>query len=309
MFRSKWFLGLNIALFLIFITLSVSALIAYKTIPSISNIDSCFKTSLYHVNLCPGSNTYVSYKQLPEHLVFALIVSEDASFFAHQGFDWREIQNSLRQNLNAGRWVRGGSTITQQLAKNLYLSKEKSLIRKLKEFFIAHQIEKKLPKYKILEKYFNVVEFGPDIYGIHQASQYYFKKHPSELTPAESAYLVSLLPSPVKYSTQFRTSKELSDFNKERVEVILLRLWKRERITEEEYNYNMAKAEKGLWSSESETFENYLFGLDNKSAADDEEINEERPIPEPVEEVAPADKNKDLPIESQSTESPEEDSL
>jgi len=226
----------------------VCAVIAYQNVPSIANINDCFTTSMFQVELCPKSADYVRYNELPKHLVSALIASEDATFFFHKGFDWDEMRDSLEKSIDAGRWVRGGSTITQQLAKNLYLSKEKSLIRKLKEFFIAKQIEEKLTKPQIIEKYFNVVEFAKGVYGIKKGAYHYFQKSPSELSPAESAYLVSLLPNPVKYSTAFHTKKELSRFNKRRVTSILYLLKLQDKITQKEYDDEVAHAEIGLWT-------------------------------------------------------------
>jgi monofunctional biosynthetic peptidoglycan transglycosylase len=118
----------------------------------------------------------------------------------------------------------------------------------MKEFFIAKEIEKKLSKTQIIEKYFNVVEFGKNTYGIYAASQYYFQKPPADLTPAEGAYLISLLPNPVKYSSAFRNNKELSRYNKNRVSRILSLLKLQGKISEEDYIYEQAKVDYGLWS-------------------------------------------------------------
>lgn len=221
---------------------------AYQSIPNIDNIDGCFKTSMYSVDLCPKKPGYVRYNSLPKHLVGALIAAEDGSFYLHQGFDFEEMKNAFEKSMDAGRWVRGGSTITQQLAKNLYLTKEKSLVRKAKELILARNIEKKLTKSQIIEKYFNVVEFGPNIFGISKASYHYFGKSPSLLTPAEAAYLVSLLPSPVRYSAAYRRNKELSRFNKRRVTHILRMLHVQKKISDDDYAYETARAESGLWA-------------------------------------------------------------
>lgn len=267
------------ALILIFVSLSIIGLIlggtlflAYRSIPSIDNINSCFKTSMYNVDLCPTKSSYIKYRQLPRHLVYSLIAAEDASFYDHQGFDLEGIQDSLEKSLDAGRWVRGGSTITQQLAKNLYLSPERTLVRKAKELILAKKIEKTLSKDKIIEKYFNVVEFGPKIFGISKASRHYFDKHPSELSPAEGAYLVSLLPSPVKYSGTFRRAKDLSNFNKRRVTHILRILHLQKKISDDDYSYEVARTESGLWNpppveeTEELSFFQNLFSSEEPSA-------------------------------------------
>lgn len=234
------------------LVLSVSAIWAYASLPSLQNLEGCFTTSMFQVELCPKNSDYVRYNQLPKHLVQALIASEDATFFYHQGFDWDEISDSLQKSMDAGRWVRGGSTLTQQLAKNLYLSGEKSIVRKIKEFYIAHQIEERLSKAQIIEKYFNVVEFAEKIYGIRKGAQYYFQKSPSELTAAESAYLVSLLPNPKKYSSSFRKSKSLSAFNKRRCLHILEILKLQNHLDESSYEHEIARVENGLWTPLSE---------------------------------------------------------
>lgn len=230
------------------IVLGVSAFLAYNSVPSIANVNDCFTTSMFQVELCPKKAGYVRFNQLPKHLTASLIASEDATFYFHKGFDWDEIKDSLEKSLDAGRWVRGGSTITQQLAKNLYLTKEKSLTRKLKEFFISQQLEQKLTKPQIIEKYFNVVEFAKGVYGIQKGAYHYFQKSPGELTPAESAYLVSLLPNPIKYSSAFHARKELSNYNKRRVTRLLSLLKRQGTIGESEYNYEVARAEAGLWT-------------------------------------------------------------
>ncbi len=280
-------LGYLLWIMLVFsLIIGVSAIIAYKTIPSIANINDCFKTSMFQVDLCPKSSSYVRYNALPKHLINALISSEDATFFFHKGFDWDEIQDSLEKSLDAGRWVRGGSTITQQLAKNLYLSKERSIVRKLKEFFVAKQIEEKLTKAQIIEKYFNVVEFGKGIYGIKKASYHYFQKSPSELSPAESAYLVSLLPNPVKYSSAFHSKKELSRFNKRRVTNILYLLKVQGKISEQEYDYEVARAEIGLWTPYAPEV---IFTVEDASGSvDGTEPAGENPANEPEPQEAPA---------------------
>jgi monofunctional glycosyltransferase len=258
--RSIWFWFFN-GLSLILLALTITAVVAYFSIPSVNNINDCFTTSMYQVELCPKNKNYVRYAQLPKHLVGSLIAAEDASFFFHNGFDWDEIKDSFEKSMDAGRWVRGGSTLTQQLAKNLYLSKEKSLTRKLREFFVAQQIEKKLSKAQIIEKYLNVVEFGKNIYGIQKAASHYFKKPVSSLTPAEGAYLISLLPSPVRYSSTYEAKKDLSAFNKKRVVRILSLLKIQGKISEADYEYERGRALAGLWTEYTPPEETGIFWM------------------------------------------------
>jgi membrane peptidoglycan carboxypeptidase len=128
---------------------------------------------------------------------------EDGGFRHHTGFDKTAIQNSIRDNLRAGRFLRGASTISMQLAKNIYLDREKSLSRKLQEAILTTYLEQSLTKDEILELYFNVVEFGPMLYGIGPAAAYYFNTVPNELSLGQSVFLTSLLPNPKhSYFTQ-----------------------------------------------------------------------------------------------------------
>ena len=133
------------------------------------------------------------------HLQRAVIVAEDASFFVHEGFDWEGIQDAARRNLEAGEMKRGGSTITQQLAKNLYLSTERSLFRKAREALITRSLEHHLPKKRILELYLNVAEWGHGVYGAEAAARHHFDKSADELTEEEAAWLAAILPSPQRY--------------------------------------------------------------------------------------------------------------
>ncbi len=161
----------------------------------------------------------------------AVVVSEDGSFYDHSGFDWFELRESFKKDLKTGHFSRGGSTITQQLAKNLYLNKEKSIFRKIREAIIASQIEELLTKEEILEKYFNVVEFGPKIYGIKAAAQFYFSKKVSELTVTEGAWLAMLLPNPTKNYQSFRKGT-LSPFARREISKIINRLVSFKKISQ-----------------------------------------------------------------------------
>jgi monofunctional biosynthetic peptidoglycan transglycosylase len=142
---------------------------------------------------------WVSLKQIPKVTIDAVIVAEDGTFWSHSGFDWFEFKESLLRNLKELRPVRGASTITQQLVKNLYLSSSKDPLRKLKEWILTWKMEKTLSKSRILELYLNVIEWGNGVYGIEAAANYYFGKSVSELTREESARLAAIIPSPKRY--------------------------------------------------------------------------------------------------------------
>ncbi|MCX7771147.1 MAG: monofunctional biosynthetic peptidoglycan transglycosylase, partial [Proteobacteria bacterium] len=148
----------------------------------------------------PKNPRYVSWKNISPYIKWAVILSEDAKFYKHSGVDYDAIKEAFKKNLEMGKYVRGGSTITQQLAKNLFLSREKTIIRKLKELIIAYLLETTLTKTRILELYLNVVEFGPMVYGVNHACWFYFGKSPIEVSPMESAILAGLLPGPKIYN-------------------------------------------------------------------------------------------------------------
>lgn len=140
--------------------------------------------------------TWVPYGRIAPSLKRAVVVAEDASFFTHQGFATAEIREALDKAIKEFGLPRGASTITQQLAKNLWLSPSRNPIRKLKEAVLTWQLEKALTKRRILELYLNVVEFGPGVYGAEAASRHYFRKSAADLTDEEAAQLAAALPRP-----------------------------------------------------------------------------------------------------------------
>jgi monofunctional biosynthetic peptidoglycan transglycosylase len=142
---------------------------------------------------------WVAFSRISPFLIKAIIIAEDSKFWKHEGFDYEAIQAAIEKDLKLKKFKKGGSTITQQLAKNLYLTPEKSLFRKGREAAITWKIEKSLSKKRILELYLNVVEWGDGLFGVEAASRYYFGKPASDLTPMEASRLVSVLPNPRKY--------------------------------------------------------------------------------------------------------------
>lgn len=143
--------------------------------------------------------TWVPMSRISPYLQRAVVATEDASFFMHEGFDWEGIKDAAVYNLEAGEFKRGGSTITQQLAKNLYLSAERSLLRKAREALITRSLEHHLTKRRILELYLNVAEWGNGIFGAEAAARHHFGKSAGELTIDEAALLAAILPSPRRY--------------------------------------------------------------------------------------------------------------
>jgi len=143
---------------------------------------------------------WTPFSKISPYLVKAVLIAEDDKFWKHEGFDYEAIQKAIEKDLKAKKFRVGGSTITQQLARNLYLSPEKSIIRKISEAVITWRMEQTLSKRRILELYLNVVEWGNGIFGVEAASRHYYGKPSSELTPEEAARLASVLPNPRKYN-------------------------------------------------------------------------------------------------------------
>lgn len=162
---------------------------------------------------------WIKLKDISYYARSAIVLSEDWSFFDHNGFDPEQMKMALSDMIYENRY-RGASTITQQMIKNIYLSNSRTFWRKIYEIILSYKIERYLSKNRILEIYLNIIEFGPNIYGIRDASYHYFKKSPSEIGPREAAFLAMLLPSPKKYYLSYRT-KKLTPFAKQRVEIIL----------------------------------------------------------------------------------------
>ncbi len=139
---------------------------------------------------------WVPYRRISPTLTRAVIVAEDAAFWGHEGVDYDELRKSIELDLAEGRMVRGASTITQQLAKNLYLSPSRNPLRKFRELIIARRLEAELSKQRIFELYLNVIEWGDGIYGIEAASRAYFGHSSSSMTPAEAALLAGAIINP-----------------------------------------------------------------------------------------------------------------
>ncbi len=142
------------------------------------------------------SQRWIAYGHISKDLQRAVLVAEDDAFWQHEGVDFEQLQESLQRDWAQGRFVRGGSTITQQLAKNLYLSPSKNPLRKLRELVIARRLEAELKKARILELYLNVIEWGDGIWGAEAASRTYFGTSAANLGPAESALLAAAIINP-----------------------------------------------------------------------------------------------------------------
>lgn len=242
-------IGSFIGLVISAVTLILVALVAVVlTLPDVHQLEKCFTTSMFHVNLCPDSDNYVRLQNISPYVLHAVIAAEDGSFYSHKGFDWAELKASFQTNLRSGGFRRGGSTLTQQLAKNAFLTQDKSLVRKVKEAYLANAIEHEFKKDFILEKYLNVVEFGPNLFGVKAAAAHYFQKSPSALHPLEAAFLAFLLPNPKEYSKSFRNG-QLTKFAHKMIVIILKRMVAFGKLTPAAYQTAMNSIDQFPWSN------------------------------------------------------------
>lgn len=178
-------------------------------------------------------DSWVKLNQISKYAKWAIIFSEDWSFYDHEGIDIEQMKTAFNQMLEK-RKFRGASTITQQMVKNVYLSRSRTVWRKIHEIILAQKVEKILTKDKILEVYLNVIEYGPGIYGIKNAARHYFQKNPSELLSREGAFLALMLPAPEKYYISFK-KKCLTKFARARLRNILRKIRMGRVISSEKY--------------------------------------------------------------------------
>jgi monofunctional biosynthetic peptidoglycan transglycosylase len=203
---------------------------------------------------------------IPAEMKWAVIVAEDANFYRHEGIDVKAIKEAIRYDLEKKRFARGASTITQQTAKNLFLSREKTVIRKIEEICLARRMEQELTKGRILELYLNIVELGPMVYGIGHGSRYYFDRSAAALTPRQCAFLAAMLPGPQKVYNPYRHLDRVL----KRSDMILGQLRRKGVLTEAEYRRALAetpdiggmqrKVDKSFSGKVRKFFRN-LFGL------------------------------------------------
>lgn len=144
---------------------------------------------------------WVDYAQISPHLKRAVIAAEDSRFLEHEGFDWEGIEKAVEKNLKKGRIVAGGSTISQQLSKNLFLSASRNPLRKVQEAIITVMIEQLWSKRRILEVYLNVIEWGNGLYGAEAAARRYFRTGAAQIGPAQAAHMAAMIPNPRYYET------------------------------------------------------------------------------------------------------------
>ena len=188
-----------------------------------------------------GEAGYLAIDTLPDHLVTAFVASEDARFYRHSGFDVAQIERSLAVDLRAGAFARGGSTITQQLVKNVFLSHERTIARKFQEAILAWRVEDVSNKRQILERYLNIIELGPGVFGIDAAARYWFDKSARDLDFRETAFLVALTPAPNTISRRVHTAGGVDDRTRRRIDNVLRIMRSHRVLRESQYRRALAQ--------------------------------------------------------------------
>ena len=196
----------------------------------------------------PRAPGWVPLSGISKYFLAAVISSEDTTFLSHEGVDLHELKEAVKKDIKEKRFARGASTITQQVVKNVFLHNEKTLWRKFREVLWAWEMEKALTKEQILQFYANMVELGPGVYGVNQASSYYFDCPPNDLTPREAAFLAMLLPSPRKYHNANFPKRTLTDWASKRVDRILELMHRFDYIGDVELRQGR---EQVLWQNEA----------------------------------------------------------
>jgi membrane peptidoglycan carboxypeptidase len=195
-----------------------------------------------------SNEDFVLFEDISPYLVKSIMSTEDSAFYFHRGFITSEFRTALINDLKAGAFRYGASSITMQMVKNVLLYREKTLARKLQELFLTWHVENTLKKDRILEIYFNVIEYGPGLYGIGPATKHFFGKEPKDLNPVEAAFFSTILPSPKERYKQY-CAGTLTKWTTDKINRILGIMLKRDRLTQEEYDKAIATplvfAEKG----------------------------------------------------------------
>ena len=194
--------------------------------------------SVFEMETGPGTPAWTYLEDVSPFFVHAVLAHEDARFFSHEGFSLPHIRNALVRNLKAGRYVVGASTITMQLVKNIFLHREKTLARKVQEVLLTWWLERVMDKRDILELYVNVIEYGPGVYGIRNGARHYFNRLPSQLSPAESVYLSTILPNPKIFYGAFERGS-LSSGRVDKMKKIFARMRARSWYSPEAVDYGL----------------------------------------------------------------------
>lgn len=239
--RITTWLSVGVLVFLIWFIPWIPLL--YSNSITVTRLDA--KGKPIQVEVGPKTKQWVKIESVSKHLLNAIVVAEDGKFYQHHGFDFEAIRKAYELNRKRGRFARGGSTISQQVVKMVFLSREKTYIRKLREAAGTVLMEVLLPKNRILEWYINLTEFGGGIYGVKQAGQYYFKTRPELLTTEQAIHLALVIPSPNKWSKGLR-AKRLTPFGERRFARIAQNLYAAGDISEAQKQLVLARGNFGL---------------------------------------------------------------
>jgi hypothetical protein len=182
-----------------------------------------------------SNEDFVKLEDISPYLIKSIMSTEDSAFYFHKGFITSEFRTALIKDLKAGKFMYGASSITMQMVKNVLLYREKTLARKLQELFLTWHVENTLEKDRILEIYFNVIEYGPGLYGIGPAAKHFFGKSPKDLNPVEAAFFSSILPAPKERYKQY-CAGTLTRWTNDKIQRILKLMVTRDRLTQLEYD-------------------------------------------------------------------------
>lgn len=195
-----------------------------------------------HGRVGPGEATWYNWDRIPPRVRNAFVSAEDGRFFEHHGFDLQQIARSLEIDLRERRLARGGSTISQQLVKNAFLSYRRTFDRKVQEAILTWRLEQRLDKKQILTRYLNIIELGPHIFGVGAASKYWFDRSPRELNVKQGAFLAAITSEPASMSRRVRKAGGLDPTSAERVNTILRAMYRDGVITTEEFELSKSQA-------------------------------------------------------------------
>lgn len=202
------------------------------------------KKGLTYAVVGPGEPGWVDKKQISRHFLNAVVVAEDGRFYQHRGLDFQEIEKSIEVNRKKKRYVRGASTITQQVVKMAFLSREKTIVRKAREAVGALLLETIMSKDDILQWYVNLAEFGDGIYGVKAAAEKYFGTKPALLTIEQAAHLALVIPSPNSWSAGLR-KRDLTPFGERRFAKIVLNMRRTGDVTQQQWMHALATGDFG----------------------------------------------------------------
>ena len=196
------------------------------------------------LEISPESDEWTELYDPPHHMYRSILAAEDDGFWRHDGFEWRSIRRALARNIEQGRLAQGGSTISQQVVKNLFLSHDRTFGRKLQELFLTWRLEEELEKRRILEIYLNIAHWGPGVYGIHDATTTYFNHTPDLVTVREAVFLASILPNPALFGEQYARNI-IAPSRRQKMANILRNLHRRGYITDLALNRHLYNIDRG----------------------------------------------------------------